>query len=167
MAIIRFSEQPRFMNPWAEFERIRHGLDELSKTLVTEGKARLNATVYPPLNIMETADSLIINAELPGVKAEDLDISIEGDTLSLHGKRNHRVTVTKNDKGQPSYHRQEIETGSFSRAITLPTKVNMDNIQAKLQNGILSITLFRADEVKPKKINVITGTEQTPGEKVS
>ncbi len=155
MAIIRFAEQPRFMNPWAEFERIRRGLDELSRTLVTEGKARLNATVYPPLNIIETAESLIIKAELPGVKAEGLDISMEGDTLTLHGKRDHRVA--EDDKKRPSYHRREIETGSFSRAITLPTKVNMDDMQAKLQNGILSITLFKAEEVKPRKISIIAG----------
>jgi HSP20 family protein len=154
MAIIRFAEQPRFMNPWAEFERIRHGLDELSKTLIAEGKAQLSATVYPPLNITETADSLFIKAELPGVTAEDLDISVEGDTLTLHGKRNHRTA--KNDEKRPSYHRREIETGSFSRAITLPTKVNLENMQAKLQDGILSVTLFKAQEVTPKKINIIT-----------
>lgn len=151
MALIRFAERPRFRNPWAEFERIRQGLDELSQNLVSEGKAQMHATVYPPLNMYETKDALILKAELPGVRVEDLEISLEGDTLTLQGKR-----LRSQDDTTTSYHRREIETGNFSRALALPTKVNLDKMTAKLANGILTITLQKAEEVKPRQIKIST-----------
>ncbi|MCF6187742.1 MAG: Hsp20/alpha crystallin family protein [Desulfobulbaceae bacterium] len=151
MALIRFTERPHFRNPWAEFERIRRGLDELSQNLISEGKMHMHATVYPPLNMYENADSLIIKAELPGVQAEDLDISVEGDTLTLLGKRK-----AHQEEEQTSYHRREIEAGNFSRAIALPTKVDLDKITAKLVDGVLTITLTKADEVKPRQISITT-----------
>ena len=108
MAFIRFAERPVFRNPWAEFERIRQGLDELSRSYVEKGKGQNRANVYPALNIFEEADRLVITAELPGVKAEDLDLSIEGETLTIQGKRDRR----QNETGA-SYHRREIEFGKF------------------------------------------------------
>jgi HSP20 family protein len=151
MALIRFAERPHFRNPWAEFERIRRGLDELSQNLISEGKSHMHATVYPPLNMYETKDALILKAELPGVNAEDLEISVEGDTLSLQGKRKRSL-----EKEKISYHRREIETGNFSRALALPTKIDLDNISARLSNGILTITLQKADEVKPRQVKITT-----------
>jgi len=151
MALIRFAQRPRFRNPWAEFERIRQGLDELSQNLVSEGTSHMQATVYPPLNMYETKDALILKAELPGVRADDLEISVEGDTLSLQGKRKRSL-----EEDNISYHRREIETGNFSRALALPTKVDLDNMTAKLTDGILTITLQKADEVKPRQVKITT-----------
>ncbi len=152
MALIRFADQPQFRNPWAEFERIRQGLDEISRSFLSGAVNRpINPTVYPPLNIFEDEEHLIIKAELPGFKAEDIDISLEGDTLTLQGKRDLRPEEEK-----ISYHRREIATGSFSRAITLPTKIDPDSISATLKNGILTVTLSKAPEVRPRKISVIT-----------
>lgn len=151
MALIRFTERPQFRNPWAEFERIRRGLDELSQNLMAEGKTYVHASVYPPLIMYETKDALIVKAELPGIGSEDLDISIEGETLTLQGKKE----TTQNEE-KVSYHRREIKTGNFSRAIALPTKVNMDNISAKLVDGILTLTLNKREEAKPKQIVITT-----------
>jgi HSP20 family protein len=151
MAFIRFSEGPYFRNPWVEFERLRHSLDQLSRNFIGDEHAPRNrATVFPPLNIFETNDQLIVKAELPGVRAEDIAISIEGDTLTLQGKRDFQKET------DVSYHRREIERGNFSRAIGLTTKVDVDAVNARLANGILTITLNKAAEVKPRKINVIT-----------
>lgn len=149
MAFIRFAERPAFRNPWAEFERIRQGLDELSRTYVEKGKGQTRANVYPALNIYEEADKLLITAELPGVKAEDLDLSIEGETLTIQGKR-------ERGQNQPgvSYHRREIESGSFSRAVTLPVKVDAERVGARLSNGILTITLMKASALTPRQIHV-------------
>ena len=149
MAFIRFTERPAFRNPWAEFERIRQGLDELSRSYVEKGKGPNRANVYPALNIYEEADRLLITAELPGVKAADLDLSIEGETLTIQGKRDRR----QNESGA-SYHRREIESGSFSRAIALPIKVETEHVGAKLTNGILTITLLKASAVTPRQIKV-------------
>ena len=83
MPFIRFADRPVFRNPWAEFERIRQGLDELSRTYIDKGKPQSRANVYPALNIYEESDRLIVTAELPGIKAQDLELSIEGETLTI------------------------------------------------------------------------------------
>ena len=103
MAFIRFAERPAFRNPWAEFERIRQGLDELSRSYVEKGKGQNQTNVYPALNIYEETDRLLITAELPGVKTSDLELSIEGETLTIQGKRDRRQNETV-----ASYHRREI-----------------------------------------------------------
>ena len=149
MAFIRFTDRPAFRNPWVEFERIRQGLDELSRSYAEKGKAQIRANVYPPLNIYEEADKMVLSAEIPGVKAEDLDISLEGDTLSIQGKRDSRE-----DDFTLSYHRREIESGSFSRAVALPVKVDVERISAKLINGILTVTLMKAAEATARQIRV-------------
>lgn len=149
MAFIRFTDRPAFRNPWVEFERIRQGLDELTRSYAEKGKAQICANVYPPLNIFEEADKMVITAEIPGVKPEDLDISLEGETLSIQGKRGSRQ-----DDFTISYHRREIESGSFSRAVSLPVKVDVERISAKLVNGILTVTLMKAAEATPRQIKV-------------
>jgi HSP20 family protein len=149
MAFIRFTDRPTFRNPWAEFERIRQGLDELSRSYAEKGKGQSRANVYPALNIYEEADRLLITAELPGVLAEDLDLSIEGETLTIQGKRDRRPA-----EAGVSYHRREIESGSFSRALALPVKVDADSVGARLVNGVLTITLMKASAVTPRQIKV-------------
>ena len=148
MAFIRFAERPAFRNPWAEFERIRQGLDELSRSYADKGKSNL-ANVYPALNIYEEADRVIITAELPGVRIQDLALSLEGDTLTIQGKRSARQV-----EPGVSYHRREIEAGSFNRAVTLPVKVNAEQVSARLTNGILTVTLLKASEATPRQIKV-------------
>jgi len=149
MAFIRFVDRPTFRNPWAEFERIRQGLDELSRSYGQKDKAQGRANVYPPLNIYEEPDRLLITAELPGVEVADLELSIEGETLTLQGKRDNR----QSEPGV-SYHRREIESGSFSRAIALPVKVDTERVAAKFTNGVLTITLMKASAATPRQIKV-------------
>ena len=149
MGFIRFSERPAFGNPWVEFERIRRGLDELSRSYMGRGRGRAHAGVFPPLNIREEQNKIVITAELPGVKAEDLDIAFEGETLSIQGKRAERT-----HEGSPSYHRREIQTGSFSRAVALPAQVDAERIDAKLADGLLTITLMKAAAAVPRRIRV-------------
>ena len=151
MALIRFTERPGMINPWAEFERLRQGLDQFSRNFLTREDAYGGGTVFPALNVYEDKEILTVKAELPGVKAEHLDISFEGDTLSIKGKREPYHNGEKN-----SYHRREIETGSFSRSVTLPIKINPDTLAAKLQNGVLVITMEKAASVKPRQVNVVT-----------
>ena len=146
MAIIRFTDRPLFRNPWADFDRIRREFDSLYRGVADSYGA---PTVYPALNISEDPQSIKVRAEVPGVKPASLDISVEGDTLTIKGERTACPTDEK-----LSYHRREIECGRFSRAITLPTKVNVDKVEAKSVNGILTITLPKAEEVKPRKIEV-------------
>ena len=153
MAIPRFTEKPQFRNPWMEFERIRRGLDRLTKEAFgDELHYSSRASVYPPLNIFETPNSLIIRAELPGIKADQLDISLETDTLTIKGKRQ-----IQHEESKVSFHRREIECGNFNRSIGLPIKIDPDSISAKLVNGILTITLNKAEEIQPRRIVITTG----------
>ena len=150
MAIPRFTEKPYFRNPWMEFERIRRGLDKLSReTFGDNFYSPSQASVYPPLNIFETPTSLIVKAELPGVKPEQLDISIEGDTLTIKGKREMHY-----EEGKTSFHRREIQSGSFNRSVGLSVKIDLDSLSAKLVNGILTVTLNKAAETQPRRINI-------------
>lgn len=151
MALIRFTERPGRGNPWAEFERIRQGLDQLSRNFLAREESHGGGMVFPALNVFEDKDVLTIRAELPGVDANHLDISFEGDTLTIQGKREPRHNGEK-----ISYHRREIESGNFSRSVTLPIKVDPETVTARLRNGILNITLEKAASVKPRKINVIS-----------
>ncbi|PIE69210.1 MAG: heat-shock protein Hsp20 [Deltaproteobacteria bacterium] len=150
MALLRFIDRPQFPNPWLEFERLRRGLDELSRGL-PGGQGVSRATIYPALNLYEQDEELILTAELPGFKADDLDIAYEGDSLTLQGKRDPYEHAE-----QVSFHRRELEWGSFSRTLSLPVKVDPDRISAALKDGVLTIRLAKAAEARPRQINIMS-----------
>lgn len=154
MAIIRFGDRPFFRNPWIEFERMRREMDQLARGIVAGGTCVESATVYPALMIYETKDALHVEAEIPGVTPEDLEISVEGDTLSIKGERHPSTAEEK-----PSYHRREIEYGRFNRSINLPTRILAEKVTAKAADGILTITLPKVEEVKPKTVKVEAARE--------
>lgn len=149
MAIIRFGDRPFFRNPWAEFEKIRRDMDLLARGLLTESSVQGEKSVYPALNITEDKEALYVRAEIPGVKPQALDISVEGETLTIKGER--MPCFTNEDV---SYHRREIDCGRFSRAVTLPTRVEVEKVVAKSTNGIFVITLPKAEKVKPRQVRV-------------
>ncbi|OGQ95056.1 MAG: heat-shock protein Hsp20 [Deltaproteobacteria bacterium RIFOXYD12_FULL_57_12] len=150
MTLIRFTDRPLPRNPWAELEKFKREMDMLwPRFFGGETAAKHVSSVYPPLNISENADNIFIRAELPGIQANDLEIFIEGDTLTIKGERRSKKANEKT-----SYHRQELEYGRFSRAVALPTKVDADKITALVENGILTITLPKAEEAKPRQITV-------------
>jgi HSP20 family protein len=152
MAIVRFADQKLFRNPWADFERMRRELDAIFQSSGAESAGRAGATVFPALNISEDSGHLYVRAEIPGVPASEVEISIEGDTLTIRGERNTCSTEEKH-----SYHRRELESGRFSRAITLPAKVQVDRIEAKAANGIVTIILPKAEAAMPRQIKVDIG----------
>jgi len=104
---------------------------------------------YPALNIWTNENGLSITAEVPGIKPEDIDISVVGETLTLSGERY--------PDGLPEdaqYHRQERGYGKFSRTIQLPFPVDVNKVEATFKNGVLQVSLPRAEADKPKKIVV-------------
>jgi HSP20 family protein len=149
MAVIRFEERPFFRNPWLEFERMRRDIESLMRGLEAGVAGVPGAAVFPAINMTEDKDAVFVSAEVPGISASELDIAVEGDALIIKGKRK-----TEPDGGKGSFHRREIERGSFSRAISLPTKVDSGKVEARTVDGILYITLPKAEEVKPKQIKV-------------
>jgi HSP20 family protein len=103
----------------------------------------------PAVDIYETADSIVIKAELPDVDQKDIEVRIEDGTLILKGERKHEDEVKKEN-----YHRIERYFGSFQRSFSLPTTVDQDRVAASCEKGVLTITLPKREETKPKQINI-------------
>jgi HSP20 family protein len=110
---------------------------------------RVSAGVFPLINLTEDKDNYYVRAELPGVKGEELDIQVTGKNLAITGERK----IAAEEEGA-KYHRREREAGSFSRMIGLPGDINSDKVDAKMQNGILTVVVAKAEAAKPKQITV-------------
>ncbi len=108
-----------------------------------------NTPGMPAVDMYQTDDDVIVKATVPGMKPEDIQISVTGDTLTIKGE-----TQEETDNKEKAYHIRERRWGSFERTITLPTNVRSDKAQADFENGVLSITLPKAEDVKPKTITV-------------
>ena len=106
-------------------------------------------TWAPRLDAFDREKELVIRVELPGVKPEDVDITVEDRTLTISGKRQFEETVE-----QGNYHRREIFTGEFKRTLVLPEGLNAEEIAAKAENGLLSVSIPRRPEVLPRKVKV-------------
>jgi HSP20 family protein len=107
------------------------------------------AAWVPAVDVLEQGDAIRITAELPGVKAEDMKISVEGNVLSVHGAK-QQVAEERTER----VHRYERTYGSFERSFTLPATVDTQHIKAGLENGVLTITLPKAEQAKPRQIEV-------------
>ena len=103
----------------------------------------------PAVDIYETADSIVIKAELPDVDQKDIDVHIEDSTLILKGERKHEDEVKKEN-----YHRIERFFGSFQRSFSLPTTVDQEKVAASCDKGVLTIILPKRGETKPKQITI-------------
>jgi len=108
--------------------------------------------VFPAMNVTQDNDRYYVRAELPGIRTSDLQVSVERNKLSVAGKREIR------EEGDGvSYHRRERAGGSFSRSITLPDELNADAVEAKYNDGILTMVLPKAEAVKAREITVKVG----------
>lgn len=134
-------------DPFAEMGRLRKEMDNLLGT-ARRGIAPA-AGVFPALNVSEDEDNLYVRAELPGVTPEEIEITTKENNLIIKGKRKIAAEGEK-----VSYHRREREAGSFRRIISLPTRVDADKVTAVSKNGVLTVTLPRAAEVKPRQVEV-------------
>jgi HSP20 family protein len=110
----------------------------------------------PAIEVLEKEDKFVVKAELPGMKEEDIDISVVGDTLTIKGERKAESEVKEED-----YYCCERSYGSFSRSIALPSSVDAKKIEASYENGVLEVSLPKTPEVKPKKISVSVKKEKT------
>jgi HSP20 family protein len=108
-----------------------------------------SAAWVPPVDIFEEADSIRILAEVPGVKPEDVKISVEDNVLTIHGQK-QQVAEERTER----VHRYERTYGAFERTFTLPATVDAANIKAQYENGVLTITLPKVEKAKPRQIQV-------------
>ncbi|MDX1388748.1 MAG: Hsp20/alpha crystallin family protein [Acidobacteriota bacterium] len=151
MILRRVPSLPTWTKGTRELDEARRDIERLFDSLT--GYAGLKtAGVFPAINVTEDADSVYVRAELPGIDTEDLDISMENDTLTISGERKMAA-----EDDAVSYHRREREWGAFRRSFSLPTRVESDKVRARYTDGILTVTLPKASEARPRQITVQTG----------
>jgi HSP20 family protein len=136
-------------SPFGEIERLKRQMDLLSKGVAGGLFREPSAGVFPLINVTEDKDGYHVRAELPGIKSDELEISVTGDTLSISGERK-----IAEEKGDVKYHRREREAGKFSRIVNLPSQIDTGKVEAKCVDGLLSIVLPKAEAAKQKQIVV-------------
>jgi len=136
-------------SPFEELERMRRQMDMLADRLTRGIFREPFAGVFPLMNVTEDRDNYYVRAELPGIKADELDISVTGDSLSISGERK---IVAENENAK--YHRKEREAGKFSRIVSLPAQVNTEKVEASCVNGVLTVVLPKAEAARPKQITI-------------
>jgi HSP20 family protein len=123
---------------------------DMNRLFNSYGPFRLRtAPSYPAVSVWAKEDGQVVNAEMPGVKAEDIDVSVVGDTLTISGKRGPEELPEG-----ARFHRRERVAGEFSRSIQLPFAVDSEKVEASLKDGVLTLNLPRLEADKPKKITI-------------
>ncbi|MBW1741041.1 MAG: Hsp20/alpha crystallin family protein [Deltaproteobacteria bacterium] len=134
-----------------ELDRMRRQLDRLFGDLMGDFSREPTAGVFPLINVTEDSDNYYVRAELPGIKADELDISVTGNSLAISGERK-----ILSESESAHYHRREREAGSFSRMVSLPGQIDSAKVEASCADGILTVVLPKAESAKPRQISVKT-----------
>ena len=138
--------------PWSDLVSLRDAMDRLFEESFVRPRAGWLAPLSDgglAVDMYETDDEVVVKTAVPGVKSEDIDVSITGDVLTIKGE-----TKTEEKVERANYIRQERRYGAFSRSLSLPSTVVADKATAEFENGMLTLTLPKAEEVKPKTIQV-------------
>ncbi len=141
--------------PFREMRRVHDMLDRLMDDAYT-GADRFSGLYegLAPVDVYQTEDSVVVKAILPGVQPDDIQISITGDTLQIRGEVQSTVESNGGSSESREYYLREHRFSRFSRSLTLPTLINAEKADASFENGVLTLTLPKAEEVKPKTITV-------------
>ncbi len=125
-------------NPWQDFDRF---FGDFASSAVS--------TAVPAIDAVETADGYVLKMDVPGVPAGDLEISVEGDTVYVAGERK-----AESEEKKDNYVRRERSLGKFSRTVTLPYQIDNGKVEAKVKDGVLTLTLPKREADKPKRIDI-------------
>ena len=140
-------------DPFQDVLSLREAMNQLmEESFVRPTTAQNGKNFVPALDLSETGEGYLVEAALPGVKPEDVEITVENNVLTIKGE-----TRQETDSKERNFHRLERRFGSFQRTIGLPTTVKADAIKAELTNGVLRLEIPKAEEVKPRKISVNVG----------
>ena len=140
----------RRWDPFQELSSIQNELNRLFGQTFGEGSEEVRMAAWvPAVDVAETQDRFLITAELPGLRPEDVDISVENSVLRIQGERRFY-----DERKEDDFHRIERRFGSFTRSITLPSTADAENIQASFDAGVLTIEVPKREEAKPRKIQV-------------
>jgi HSP20 family protein len=146
-------EEMQPVSPFAEMDKyfenfFRNPFALLNSPLMSPGFPK-GADMVPSVDIFEDGDEVVVKADIPGVKKDDIDVTITENSLTISGERKQEKKVKEKD-----FHRIERSYGSFSRSFRLPENVNGDKAKAEFKNGVLEIRLPKVKESKQKKISI-------------
>jgi len=148
-----FSSLERWEEPWDPFRMLSQMQREMNRLFEGFGGRMLEPASmrewYPPLDVAETKDEMVVRAEIPGMKPSDINVSIADNTLLIEGERKQEEET----KGE-NYYRRERMYGAFRRAVPLPTGIQADQIKASYRDGILEVRLPKPEEAKAKQVKV-------------
>jgi HSP20 family protein len=151
MNLIRYQRPEVAWQGLGRLSSLREELDRLFESPLTElaRSSRLMGGWAPALDVYEDKENFVVKAELPGMKREDIEVSFQDGSLSISGERK---SETKHEAAET--HRAERFFGRFQRTLTLPTAVATDKVKAEYKDGVLTVTLPKTEEAKPKRIDV-------------
>jgi HSP20 family protein len=135
--------------PYREAWSIRELMDRFFNEPMGGLRGWPEAAHVPAVDLYQTDDEIVLKAVLPGIKPEDISISVTGDVLNLRG-----TVAEESERQDATYYIRERRQGEFSRSLPLPAPVVADKAKAEFENGVLTLTLPKAEEVKPKTISV-------------
>ena len=135
---------PPLPDLWDAFDQmVGRGVESASPSFYAEPG-------YPALNVFEQGEGIVLETELPGVTASDIGISVSGQEISINGQRKPPQLA------KPTWTRQERPHGNFSRTLTLPWEIDPDTVEASLREGVLTVTVFKSQKCRTRKITVQT-----------
>ena len=142
-------------DPFRDLRGLQDEMNRLFSSTFSRGsdEQMFGGAWSPSVDIYENKDNIVLEAELPGMKSEDVNISIENNILTISGERKFE----KKDDSD-NFHRVERGYGSFTRSFTLPPTVSSENATAEFENGILHLTLAKREEAKPRRIEIKAGS---------
>ena len=142
-------ERPTFDSALSDFDRLRSDMLRLLDGAANDAATFPGVGVFPPVNVSHDDDNYYVRAEMPGVKAKDLSISAVKNRVTIAGRRD-----IPSENERVSYHRRERAEGAFSRTLSLASDVDTNAIEARYAEGILTLTLPKAEEAKTRQITV-------------
>ena len=148
MATIRL-RSPRPRDGWAALDRLQRDMMHAFDRLGT-GPGPARGSPFPPVNLYESPQGYVLTAEIPGVESEDLEVSVEGERVTIGGKR----TIEYSSDGDTSLHRRERQAGVFRRTFNLPEPADPEKTEAICRHGILMVQISKAESHQPRRISV-------------
>lgn len=136
---------PRGWDPFTDMRRLQAQMNRLFE----DTGALRTARIYPPVNIWLGDDSVVVAAEMPGLSHDDIELTVQDDTLTIKGER----PLASGDN-EVAWHRRERMTGSFARTVELPFRVDPDKVEARFSNGVLAVEMQRPEQDRPRRIAI-------------
>ena len=142
--------RPAFGNGFVDFDQVRREMLRLLDSAAGEPFEERGAGVFPPINVTQDDDNFYVRAEVPGIKPADISISALRNRVSISGRRE----IPREPEERVSYHRKERSEGTFNRTVALPAEVDAERVEARYADGLLTLTLPKAEQAKPRQITV-------------